>query len=53
MDNALTNWVALSSGSGKGANGAEITQVPGALLDLLADFGKLAGYLADLIGLVA
>ena len=32
---ALTNWVALSSGTG--ANG--VTQVPGALLDLLRDPG--------------
>ena len=50
--NAIYNWAALSSGSGKGANGAEITQVPGALLDLLRDLGKLAGNIADLIGLV-
>ena len=50
---ALTNWVALSSGSGKGANGAEITQVPGALVELLGNFGVLAGALADLVGLVA
>lgn len=46
---AIDNWVALSSGNG--ANG--VSQVPGALLDLLAEFGKLAGYLAELIGLVA
>lgn len=50
--NAIYNWAALSSGSGKGANGAEITQVPGALLDLLRELGKLAGNIADLIGLV-
>ena len=49
MDNALTNWVALSSGHG--ANG--VTQVPGALLDLLRELGKLAGNIAELIGLVA
>lgn len=49
FNTAIDNWVALSSGNG--AN--DVTQVPGALLDLLADFGKLAGYLADLIGLVA
>ncbi|MBF4548075.1 hypothetical protein IRY31_08320 [Corynebacterium afermentans subsp. lipophilum] len=47
--NALTNWYALSSGSGD--NG--VTQVPGALLDLLRELGKLAGNIADLIGLVA
>lgn len=46
---AIDNWAALSSGSG--ANG--VSQVPGALLDLLAALGKLAGNLADLIGLVA
>lgn len=45
---ALNNWVALSSGTG--ANG--VTQVPGALLDLLRELGKLAGNVADLIGLV-
>ena len=49
MDNALTNWVALSSGNG--ANG--VTQVPGALLDLLRELGKLAGNIAELFGLVA
>jgi len=48
---ALKNWNALSSGSGKGANDAVITQVPGALLNLLRDLGKLAGNIADLIGL--
>lgn len=47
--NALTNWYALSSGNGD--NG--VTQVPGALLDLLRELGKLAGNVADLIGLVA
>lgn len=46
---AINNWVSLSSGNGEHG----ITQVPGALLDLLADFGKLAGYLAELVGLVA
>ncbi|MCT1370172.1 hypothetical protein M3701_08370 [Corynebacterium mucifaciens] len=46
---AINNWVALSSGNGE--NG--ITQVPGALLDLLAAFGKLAENLANLVGLVA
>lgn len=46
---AIDNWVALSSGSGDYG----ITQVPGALLDLLAAFGKLAENLAALIGLVA
>lgn len=46
---AIDNWVSLSSGDGK--NG--ITQVPGALLDLLAAFGKLAENLANLVGLVA
>lgn len=50
---ALTNWVALSSGSGKGANGAEITQVPGALVELLGNLGELAEALGKLIGLVA
>lgn len=46
---AIDNWVALSSGSGE--NG--VSQVPGALLDLLAAFGKLAENLAALVGLVA
>ena len=46
---AINNWAALSSGNGE--NG--ISKVPGALLDLLAELGKLAGNLADLIGLVA
>jgi len=46
---ALTNWVALSSGNGD--NG--VTQVPGALLDLLKNLGGLAGNIAELIGLVA
>ena len=46
---AINNWYALSSGNG--ANG--VTQVPGALLDLLRELGKLAGNIADLIGLVA
>ena len=46
---AIDNWVSLSSGDG--ANG--ISQVPGALLDLLAAFGKLAENLANLVGLVA
>ena len=46
---AINNWVSLSSGDGKN----DISQVPGALLNLLADFGELAGYLAKLIGLVA
>ncbi|MGV0434816.1 hypothetical protein ACUY3H_07655 [Corynebacterium ureicelerivorans] len=46
---AIDNWVALSSGSGENS----ISQVPGALLDLLAAFGKLAENLAALIGLVA
>ena len=50
---ALTNWVALSSGSGKGANGAEITQVPGALVELLGNLGELAEALSKLICLVA
>lgn len=45
---AIDNWVSLSSGTGD-----DITKVPGALLNLLADFGELAGYLAKLIGLVA
>ena len=46
---AINNWVSLSSGTGDN----DITKVPGALLNLLADFGELAGYLAKLIGLVA
>lgn len=46
---ALTNWVALSSGNGD--NG--ITRVPGALIELLGNLGELAGAVADLIGLVA
>ena len=46
---AIDNWVSLSSGTGNN----DITKVPGALLNLLADFGELAGYLAKLIGLVA
>ena len=53
---ALTNWVALSSGSGIGLeNGNEvaITRIPGALVELLGNFGELAGALADLVGLVA
>ncbi|MDK8824107.1 MULTISPECIES: hypothetical protein [Corynebacterium] len=53
---ALTNWVALSSGTGVGVqNGepAEITRIPGALVELLGNFGVLAGALADLVGLVA
>ena len=50
---ALTNWVALSSGSGKGANGAEITQVPGALVELLGNLGELAEAVSKLMGLVA
>ena len=49
---ALTNWVALSSGSGKGANGAEITQVPGALVELLGNLGELAEAVSKLMGLV-
>ena len=46
---AINNWVSLSSGDGEYG----ITQVPGALLDLLAAFGKLAENLANLVGLVA
>lgn len=46
---ALTSWVALSSGNGD--NG--ITRVPGALIELLGNLGDLAGAVADLIGLVA
>ena len=46
---ALTNWVALSSGNG--ANG--VTQVPGALVELLGNLGELAEALSKLIGLVA
>ena len=46
---ALTNWVALSSGNGDN----DVTQVPGALLDLLRELGKLAGNVAELMGLVA
>ncbi|SIQ09903.1 hypothetical protein CAFEA_09580 [Corynebacterium afermentans subsp. afermentans] len=45
---ALTNWVALSSGNGD--NG--ITRVPGALIELLGNLGELAGAVADLMGLV-
>lgn len=47
--NALTNWVALSSGNGDN----NVTQVPGALLDLLRELGKLAGNIAELMGLVS
>lgn len=50
MDNVLYNWVNLSSGTYPEGVG---TNVPGALLDLLRDLGKLAGNIADLIGLVA
>ncbi|MBC3178317.1 hypothetical protein [Corynebacterium lujinxingii] len=50
---ALTNWVALSSGTGTGANGAEITQIPGALVELLGNLGELAEALSKLLGLVA
>ena len=46
---ALTNWVALSSGNGD--NG--VTQIPGALLDLLGNLGELAEALSKLLGLVA
>ena len=46
---ALTNWVALSSGNGD--NG--ITQVPGALVELLGNLGDLAEAVSKLIGLVA
>ena len=53
---ALTNWVALSSGSGIGLENGEpkfVTRIPGALVELLGNFGELAGALADLVGLVA
>ncbi|MDK6493990.1 hypothetical protein SAMN04488531_0672 [Corynebacterium coyleae] len=53
---ALYNWVALSSGTGLGVeNGTatEVTRIPGALVELLGNFGVLAGALADLVGLVA
>ena len=46
---ALTNWVALSSGNGDN----DVTQIPGALLDLLGNLGELAGAISKLIGLVA
>ena len=46
---ALTNWVALSSGNG--ANG--VTQVPGALVELLGNLGELAEAVSKLMGLVA
>ena len=44
---ALKNWNALTSGNGD--NG--VTKVPGALVELLGNLGKLAGNIADLIGL--
>ena len=46
---ALNNWVALSSGTG--ANG--VTQVPGALVELLGNLGELAEAVAQRIGVVA
>lgn len=46
---ALTNWVALSSGNGDN----DVTQIPGALLDLLGNFGELAEAISKLLGLVA
>ena len=46
---ALTNWVALSSGNGDN----DITQVPGALVELLGNLGDLAEAVSKLIGLVA
>ena len=49
MDNALTNWVALSSGNG--ANG--VTQVPGALVELLGNLGELSEAMGKLLGLIA
>lgn len=47
--NALTNWVALSSGTG--ANG--ITKVPGALIELLGNLGELSEAMGKLLGLIA
>ena len=46
---ALTNWVALSSGNGDN----DITQVPGALVELLGNLGDLAEAVSKLMGLVA
>ena len=46
---ALTNWFALSSGNG--ANG--ITQVPGALVELLGNLGELSEAMGKLLGLIA
>ena len=46
---ALTNWVALSSGTG--ANG--ITKVPGALVELLGNLGELSEAMGKLLGLIA
>jgi len=46
---ALTNWVALSSGNG--ANG--VTQVPGALVELLGNLGELSEAMGKLLGLIA
>ena len=50
MDNALTNWVNLSSGTFPEGDG---TNVPGALLDLLGNLGELAEAVSKLMGLVA
>mgnify|MGYP007033160267 CR=1 FL=1 len=46
---ALTNWVALSSGNG--AN--DVTQVPGALVELLGNLGELSEAMGKLLGLIA
>ena len=46
---ALTNWVALSSGNGD--NG--ITRVPGALVELLGNLGELSEAMGKLLGLIA
>ena len=52
--NVLQNWNYLSSGTYPVVDGKPIgTNVPGALLDLLENLGKLAENLAKLIGLVA
>lgn len=59
--NAIANWIALSSGPSEAtkitgvtwAEGEGPSAVPGALLDLLGSLGKLAGNVADLIGLIA
>lgn len=46
---ALNNWVALSSGNGANS----ITQVPGALVELLGNLGELSEAMGKLLGLIA